>query len=198
MEVLPPCSLAPLTLAVATISVMPAISGVVAPPVVALPGLGPSPVVVARWAGATTVGVACSRFVARKTDHSSIASMQLTKRMDRAYKFTLGERINNTCVDILLSVYRINIASAGRERFFVSAREQVKLVRLLLRLLKDLRLAAIKRFAALNEYVESISKQLTGCHNNHRNPSYAKGNRPSGQQQMLNNEQPYIQQDIQG
>lgn len=123
--------------------------------------------------------------VYKHTYDLTIALMQLTKRMDRAYKFTLGERINNACVDMLLSVYRINIASADRERFFVSAREQVELVRLLLRLLKDLRLVAIKRFAALNEYVESISKQLTGWHNSHRNPSYAKGNRPSGQQQMF-------------
>ncbi|MDR0863765.1 MAG: four helix bundle protein [Candidatus Symbiothrix sp.] len=90
--------------------------------------------------------------------------MPLTKSMDRGYKFTLGERINNASVEMLLCVYRINITSGDRDRYFVSAREQVELVRLLLRLMKDLRLVTTNRFTRLNESVESISKQLTGWH----------------------------------
>lgn len=90
--------------------------------------------------------------------------MPLTKNMDRGYKFTLGERINNASVEMLLCVYRINTSRENRERYFVSAREQVELVRLLLRLMKDLRLVSLNRFTRLNENVESISKQLAGWH----------------------------------
>jgi hypothetical protein len=90
------------------------------------------------------------------------ALMPMTKNMDRGYKYTLGERINNASVEMLISVYRINTTYDNRERYFTSAREQVELVRLLLRLMKDLHIVTISRFTRLNEIVESISKQLTG------------------------------------
>jgi hypothetical protein len=90
--------------------------------------------------------------------------MPLTKNMDRGYKFTLGERINNASIEMLICVYRINISNENRDRYFISAREQVELIRLLLRLMKDLRIVTVGRFTRLNEAVESISKQLTGWH----------------------------------
>jgi hypothetical protein len=93
--------------------------------------------------------------------------MPLTKKMDRGYKFTLGERINNAGVEMLICVYRINIARENRERYFMSAREEVELLRLLLRLMKDLRLITSGQFTRLNEMVESISKQLAGRHRSH-------------------------------
>lgn len=92
----------------------------------------------------------------------TVELMTLTKKMDKSYKFTLGERINNACVEMLLSVYRINMSTSDRGIHFSHSREQIELIRLLLRLMKDLRLIAIRRFSVLNEYVESISKQLTG------------------------------------
>jgi hypothetical protein len=101
--------------------------------------------------------------------------MPLTKNMDRGYKFTLGERINNAGIEMLLSVYRINTSKENRERYFLSAREQVELVRLLLRLMKDLRLVNFNRFTRLNEMVESISKQLTGWHRSHTESGNGKG-----------------------
>lgn len=91
----------------------------------------------------------------------TVELMTLTKKMDKGYKFTLGERLNDACVELLISVYRINV-SKDRQALFAASREQLELVRLLLRLMKDLRLVAIRRFSVLNEYVESISKQLTG------------------------------------
>jgi hypothetical protein len=90
--------------------------------------------------------------------------MPLTKNMDRGYKFTLGERINNASIEMLICVYRINTSNEHRDRYFISAREQIELIRLLLRLMKDLRLVTTGRFTRLNEMVESISKQLTGWH----------------------------------
>lgn len=93
----------------------------------------------------------------------TVELMNLTKKMDKGYKSTLGERINSACVEMLLSVYRINTArDRDREQYFAQSREQVELIRLLLRLIKDLRLIALRRFSVLNEYVESISKQITG------------------------------------
>jgi hypothetical protein len=101
--------------------------------------------------------------------------MPLTKNMDRGYKFTLGERINNAGIEMLICVYRINTSKENRDRYFVSAREQVELVRLLLRLMKDLRLVTLNRFTRLNEMVESISKQLTGWHRSNIESGSGKG-----------------------
>jgi hypothetical protein len=44
----------------------------------------------------------------------TVQMMQLTKKMERGFKFTLGERINASCVEMLIAVYRINKASADR------------------------------------------------------------------------------------
>jgi hypothetical protein len=109
--------------------------------------------------------------------------MPLTKNMDRGYKFTLGERINNASVEMLICVYRINTSRENRERYFASAREQVELVRLLLRLMKDLRLVSINRFVRLNEMVESISKQLAGWRRS--TPESGKGSFQAGQMDLF-------------
>jgi hypothetical protein len=90
--------------------------------------------------------------------------MQLTKKIDRSWKFTLGERINTSTVEMLLCIYRINITFDSRDRYFLSAREQVELLRLMLRMMKDLHVVTPTRFTRLNEMIESISKQLTGWH----------------------------------
>lgn len=66
----------------------------------------------------------------------TVDMMLLTKKMDRGFKFTIGERVNTACVEMLLCVYRIN-TSTQRDSFFVSAREQIEQIRLLLRLMKE-------------------------------------------------------------
>jgi hypothetical protein len=81
--------------------------------------------------------------------------------MDKGFKYTLGERINAVCVELLLSIYRINTAH-DKTSFFAHAREQVEYVRLLLRMTKDLKLVTTGNFASLNDLVENISKQMTG------------------------------------
>jgi hypothetical protein len=111
--------------------------------------------------------------------------MPLTKNMDRGYKFTLGERINNASVEMLISVYRINTTYDNRERYFASAREQVELVRLLLRLMKDLRIVTVNRFTRLNETVESISKQLTGWQRSNSNVDVGKHKNRADQTQLF-------------
>lgn len=104
--------------------------------------------------------------VYKQTYDLTVELMTLTKKMDKGCRFTLGERINNACVELLLGIYRINVSKEKRAASFAQSHEQIELVRLLLRLIKDLRLIAPGRFATLNEYVESISKQLSGWQRN--------------------------------
>ena len=44
------------------------------------------------------------------------------------------------------------------------ARENIEVIRLLIRLIKDLRQINMKKFIAINEKIENVSKQLTGWH----------------------------------
>jgi len=113
----------------------------------------------------------------------TVDMMLLTKKMDRGFKFTIGERVNTACVEMLLCVYRIN-TSTDREPFFVKAREKVEQIRLLLRLMKDLHLISVSRFSKLNELVESLSKQLSGWHGSYKHT----GNRKVAQQNLFDGE----------
>jgi len=46
--------------------------------------------------------------------------------------------------------------------FIAEAQEHTEIIRLLLRLIKDIKEISLKRFVALNQKIEMVSKQLTG------------------------------------
>lgn len=87
---------------------------------------------------------------------------RFTKDFSREYKFTLGESIKKETVEMITNIYRANSSFAGRKEKIQSARENVEVIRLFLRLLKDLRQADLKKFVFLNEKIESVSRQLAG------------------------------------
>ena len=85
----------------------------------------------------------------------------LRSKMKREYKFTIGERLMNAALDLIINIYRAN-KSKDKKKRIADAQEQVELIRLLLRLLKDIKEISLKRFIAINEKIEMVSKQLTG------------------------------------
>jgi hypothetical protein len=87
---------------------------------------------------------------------------QFTKNFSREYKFTLGESIKKETVEMITNIYRANSSFEKRPEKIQSARENVEVIRLFLRLLKDLRQVDLKKFVALNEKIESVSRQLAG------------------------------------
>jgi hypothetical protein len=64
---------------------------------------------------------------------------------------------------LILSIYKTNSSPEKEIRFLLlrEARETLELIRLLLRLTKDLKQISLKSFVSLNEKIESISKQLS-------------------------------------
>ena len=79
----------------------------------------------------------------------------------RDYKYTLWETVKKECIDLIIAIYRTN---AHREKriYIEVARSHLEVVRLLIRLVKDLRELDLKEFVVLNQMIESISKQLVG------------------------------------
>ena len=87
---------------------------------------------------------------------------QVAKQFNREYKFTLGEQVKEEIIALVLDVYRANSVRTDRLKHIQSARERVEVIRLLLRLLRDLRQLPLDKFVVLNTRLESISRQLTG------------------------------------
>lgn len=78
----------------------------------------------------------------------------------REYKYTIWETIKKEVIDLLISIYRVN-SHTDKKIYLEQSRWHIEVVRLLIRLCKDLREIDLKEFVFINQMIESISKQLT-------------------------------------
>ncbi len=76
---------------------------------------------------------------------------EFSNPLSRDYKYTIGERLKSETLELLLLVFKSS-----------TAEDKIELVRLLLRVLKDLKQLSLKRYAQISILTENISKQLTG------------------------------------
>ncbi|MDA3891464.1 MAG: four helix bundle protein [Salinivirgaceae bacterium] len=91
-----------------------------------------------------------------------IAIYERTKLFTREYKYTLGEKLKNETLELLINIYKANKSKqATRLQYIDTARQNIEVVRLLLRVSKDLKIIGIKGHVALNVQVEELSKQLS-------------------------------------
>jgi hypothetical protein len=68
-----------------------------------------------------------------------IQTYQRTAVFSSEYKYNLGERLKNESIDMLLNIYKANKSKKdNRGQFIDQARQNVEVIRLLLRLCKDL------------------------------------------------------------
>jgi hypothetical protein len=88
-----------------------------------------------------------------------------TKVFPREHKYSLGERLKNETLELLINIYMAN-KSKKEERLICidNARQHLEIVRLLLRVTKDIRVIGIKGYVVLNMQVEELSKQLVSWH----------------------------------
>jgi len=82
-----------------------------------------------------------------------------SKNMDREYKYTIGENLKKETTEMITNIYRANCAQ-NKTELIGRARENIEIVRLFLRLIKDLKQITLLKFVRINEIIESISKQL--------------------------------------
>jgi len=102
-------------------------------------------------------------------------SCRFTEKMQRSFRHTLGERINNNTLELLINIYDANSNKNERYELLRLGRRRVERLRLLFRITKDLQILPVKRFVVFNEMVESISKQLTGWQRSTPSNSPSKG-----------------------
>ena len=83
-----------------------------------------------------------------------------SKNMEREYKYTIGESLKKETVELITNIYRAN-SSQEKKTLLQKARENIEVVRLYLRLIKDLKQIDLAKFVRINVLIESVSKQLS-------------------------------------
>ena len=82
-----------------------------------------------------------------------------SKNMDKEYKYTIGEDLKKETTTMITNIYRAN-CNQNKKDLIQGGRENLEVIRLYLRLIKDLKQINLLKFVKINEIIESISKQL--------------------------------------
>ncbi len=92
---------------------------------------------------------------------------RFTKDFNKEYKYTVGECLKKETVELITLIYRAN-SRADKHATLQTAREHIEVIRLLVRLMKDMQQINLKRFVEVNKQIENVSKQLTGWQKNQK------------------------------
>jgi hypothetical protein len=87
--------------------------------------------------------------------------MMATKEFPKEYKFTLGQKMKDEVIEMVVLIYRANSAE-NKTPVIELMLERLQVVELLVRLSRDLRIMSTKQYAAIVEMTESMGKQAQG------------------------------------
>jgi len=96
-----------------------------------------------------------------------LAIFQFTKEFSKEYKYTVGESLKKETIELLTLIYRAN-SRYQKTEILQTAREQIEVIRLLIRLMKDMHQISLNKFVKVNQSVENVSKQLNGWQKNQK------------------------------
>ncbi len=85
----------------------------------------------------------------------------ITRNIPRDFKRLIGEKIREECVEILVLIFRANVAR-NKTPHIEDLLERLQVVELLLRLSKDKRFISTKQYARAIEITDGIGRQATG------------------------------------
>lgn len=85
----------------------------------------------------------------------------VTKGFPRDYKYTLGQKIKDESIEMVVLIYRAN-SSDEKTLVIDLLLERLQVVELLVRLSHDLRIMSTKHYASIIEMTESLGKQAQG------------------------------------
>jgi hypothetical protein len=86
---------------------------------------------------------------------------RFTKDFSKEFKYTVGESLKKETLELLTLIFRAN-SKTDKFSTLQEARERIEVIRLFVRLMKDLQQINLKRFVQINAQIEEVSKQLTG------------------------------------
>ena len=82
-------------------------------------------------------------------------------RFPRAYKFTLGDRITDLGLDVLMLLVEANY-TRDKAELLQQANRKLEQMRYLLRLCKDLELFSLKRYGHISRQINEAGNQIGG------------------------------------
>jgi hypothetical protein len=90
-----------------------------------------------------------------------LRTMTATKDFPREYKYTLGQKIKEELIELVVMIYRANSAQ-DKARHIESILERVQAIQLMMRLSHDMRILSRRHYAALSEMTDSLARQAQG------------------------------------
>ncbi len=84
-----------------------------------------------------------------------------TNTFSKEFKYTVGENLKKETIELIKLIYRAN-RIRNKADAIGEAREHIEVIRILIRLMKDIRQISLKQFVSINEKVENVSRQLAG------------------------------------
>ena len=90
-----------------------------------------------------------------------IRMMHVITHFPKEYKYTLGERIQNTAIEMVICIYRVNTAKYKSQNLKLLL-NQVQMMYLLLRISHDIKILPTEKYASLIQTVDDISRQSHG------------------------------------
>lgn len=91
-----------------------------------------------------------------------ITTTRLSKKLPQSYRYNVGQHLHNSLVELVITVFKANSFREERKQHLTHAREQIELVKLLIRLCKDLGGIPFVEYVNIQPLIENISKQFTG------------------------------------
>ena len=85
--------------------------------------------------------------------------LHFTSSVQRDFRYTVGETLKKDVIELCLCIYRAN-ASVEKLPQIEAARERMVSIKLMVRVLHDMKQISTKQFALTCERMESVSKQL--------------------------------------
>ena len=96
-----------------------------------------------------------------------IELFNFSKKLPRDFKYTIVQDLKKESLEILTCIYKAS-KNYNKKIILQEAQEKLFLVRLKIRILKDLKQINQKKFISLNLKIENVSKQLVGWEKKNR------------------------------
>ena len=87
--------------------------------------------------------------------------MHVISSFPKEYKYTLGERIQNASIEMIISIYRANTVRY-KSQHLKALQNQVQILYLLLRICHDIKIIPTERYASIVLMVDDIARQTQG------------------------------------
>jgi len=97
----------------------------------------------------------------KQTYDMLLRTMIATKDFPREYKFTLGQKIKDELIELVVMIYRANSAIDKKEHI-ESIMERIQAIQLLMRLSHDMKILPRRHYAALAQMTDDLGRQAQG------------------------------------